>query len=216
VPVDWILQGQREMEAAKDDIRWTGDSILAKDHDDVTPAEKLLLDAIDVVRDRRPKYGGPRHHFRRTIGMINAAFAAIHPTGPQQLPARLVLLIATTAGLLVQHGLHRTKDETMHAPLAYLAGLALAILPLKVALFALPIGILSGIGLRHLSWGFIMTAIAVGSFGFLFRQSLLTLATACFLLMLPIVLSRLVHRTLVVAVRSRLIRIKPAGYGPIR
>jgi len=77
VPVDWILQGQKEMEAAPDDIRWTGDSILAKDHDDVTPAEKLLLDAIDVVRDRRPKYGGPRHHFRRTIGMINAAFADV-------------------------------------------------------------------------------------------------------------------------------------------
>ena len=77
VPVDWILQGQKEMDAAPDDIRWTGDSILAKDHDDVTPAEKLLLDAIDVVRDRRPKYGGPRHHFRRTIGMINAAFADV-------------------------------------------------------------------------------------------------------------------------------------------
>jgi hypothetical protein len=77
VPVDWILQGQREMEAAPDDIRWTGDSILAEHGDDVTPAEKLLLDAIDVVRDRRPKYGGPRHHFRRTIGMINAAFADV-------------------------------------------------------------------------------------------------------------------------------------------
>jgi hypothetical protein len=148
--------------------------------------------------------------------LINAAFAAIHPTGPQQLPARLVLLIATTAGLLVQHGLHRTKDETMHAPLAYLAGLALAILPLKVALFALRIGILSGIGLRHLSWGFIMTVIAVGSFGFLFRQNLLTLATACFLLMLPILLSRLVHRSLVVAIHCKLSRIKPAAYGLIR
>jgi hypothetical protein len=77
VPVDWILQGQKEMEASKDDIRWSGDSILAKDHDDVSPAERLLLDAIDVVRDRRPKYGGPRHHFRRTIGMINAAFADV-------------------------------------------------------------------------------------------------------------------------------------------
>jgi len=77
VPVDWILQGQKEMEAAPDDIRWTGDSIIAKDHDDVSPAERLLMDAIDVVRDRRPKYGGPKHHFRRTIGMINAAFADV-------------------------------------------------------------------------------------------------------------------------------------------
>jgi hypothetical protein len=77
IPVDWILQGQKEMDAAPDDIRWTGDSILAKDHDDVSPAERLLMDAIDVVRDRRPKYGGPKHHFRRTIGMINAAFADV-------------------------------------------------------------------------------------------------------------------------------------------
>jgi hypothetical protein len=77
VPVDWILQGQKEMEASADDIRWTGDSIIAKDHDDVSPAERLLMDAIDVVRDRRPKYGGPKHHFRRTIGMINAAFADV-------------------------------------------------------------------------------------------------------------------------------------------
>jgi hypothetical protein len=76
VPVDWILQGQKEMDAAPDDIRWTGDSIIAKDHD-VSPAERLLMDAIDVVRDRRPKYGGPKHHFRRTIGMINAAFADV-------------------------------------------------------------------------------------------------------------------------------------------
>lgn len=77
IPVDWILQGQKEMEASTDDIRWTGDSILTKDHDDISPAERLLMDAIDVVRDRRPKYGGPKHHFRRTIGMINAAFADV-------------------------------------------------------------------------------------------------------------------------------------------
>jgi len=76
IPVDWILRGQREMDAAPDDIRWSGDSIIA-DKSNVTPAEKLLMDALDVVRDRRPKYGGPRHHFKRTIGMINAAFADV-------------------------------------------------------------------------------------------------------------------------------------------
>jgi len=36
IPVDWILQGQKEMEASTDDIRWTGDSILAK-QDDIRP-----------------------------------------------------------------------------------------------------------------------------------------------------------------------------------
>jgi hypothetical protein len=84
VPVDWILQGQREMEAVQDDIRWTGDSILASPPDGLreeptasTPAERLLLEALAVIRDRRPKYGGPRHHFRRTVGMINAAFSEV-------------------------------------------------------------------------------------------------------------------------------------------
>ena len=56
--------------------RLAGDSLL-KDQGEISPAERLLLDAIDVVRDRRPKYGGPVHHFRRTIGMINAAFADV-------------------------------------------------------------------------------------------------------------------------------------------
>ena len=66
----------RQASAAKYAERLTGDSLLA-DQGEISPAEKLLLDAIDVVRDRRPKYGGPRHHFRRTIGMINAAFADV-------------------------------------------------------------------------------------------------------------------------------------------
>ena len=148
--------------------------------------------------------------------LLNAAFAAIDPSGPQQWPARLVLLIAMTAGLLIQHDLHRTKDDTLHAPVAYLAGLALAILPLKVALFALPIGILAAIGLRHLSWGFLMTAVAAGGFGLLFKQNYQTLATACFLLTLPLLLSHLLHRSLVLAVRSNLITVKAADYGRLR
>jgi hypothetical protein len=83
IDADYILRGQRELETAPDDIRWTGDSLLAKPteprltDDAEHPAERLLLDALAVIRDRRPKYGGPKHHFRRTIGMINAAFADV-------------------------------------------------------------------------------------------------------------------------------------------
>lgn len=82
IPPDWILQGQRELETASDDIRWKGDSVLAAPaeglrHEADNTAEQLLLDALAVIRDRRPKYGGPRHHFRRTVGMINAAFADV-------------------------------------------------------------------------------------------------------------------------------------------
>jgi hypothetical protein len=49
VPVDWILQGQKEMEAAPDDIRWTGDSILAK-QDDIRPGSREFLDVLDELR----------------------------------------------------------------------------------------------------------------------------------------------------------------------
>jgi hypothetical protein len=71
IPADWILQGQQE-------IRQRGDSVMqAAPDNDVTPAEALLLSTLEVIRDRRPKYGGPRDHFRRTVGMINAAFSQV-------------------------------------------------------------------------------------------------------------------------------------------
>jgi hypothetical protein len=75
LPSDWILRGQRELEERRTatPVRLTGDSLLDKP----TPAEQLLLDAIDVIRDRRSKYGSPRDHFKKTVGMINAAFADV-------------------------------------------------------------------------------------------------------------------------------------------
>lgn len=78
IPVDWILQGERELAGERErvDIRQTGDGLIAPQEDE-TPAERLLRDAIEVIRDRRPKYGGPLHHFARTVGMINAAFADV-------------------------------------------------------------------------------------------------------------------------------------------
>jgi hypothetical protein len=162
------------------------------------------LNAFDLVRG----YAGAM--------LILAAFASIHPAAPGQLPARMVLIIAATAGLLIQHSLHKTKEETMHAPFAYLTGLTLAILPLKIALFALPIGSLAAIGMRHIAWGFIMTAVAAGAFGLLFKQNYLTLATACFLLIVPVLLSRLVNRSLVIAVRPGAARVDTGGYGRLR
>jgi hypothetical protein len=50
IPVDWILQGQKEMEATQDDIRWTGDSILAKQSDDIRPGSREFLAVLDELR----------------------------------------------------------------------------------------------------------------------------------------------------------------------
>ena len=76
IPVDWILRGERELH--DEEPRLTGDGIIAAQaDDDASPAEGLLHETIAAVRDRRPKYGGPKAHFGRTVGMINAAFADV-------------------------------------------------------------------------------------------------------------------------------------------
>jgi hypothetical protein len=50
VPADWILQGQREMEAVQDDIRWTGDSILANQSDDIRPGSREFLAILEELK----------------------------------------------------------------------------------------------------------------------------------------------------------------------
>lgn len=78
IPVDWILQGEAALKAEHAAPRFRGDSIMAAaPADDASPAEQLLLQALEVIRDRRPKYGGPKKHFARTVGMINAAFSDV-------------------------------------------------------------------------------------------------------------------------------------------
>lgn len=50
IPADWILQGQRELETAPDDVRWTGDSILANDGDDIRPGSREFLAILDELK----------------------------------------------------------------------------------------------------------------------------------------------------------------------
>jgi hypothetical protein len=74
IPVDWIIRGQRELEKSRT-VRFKGDGILAAEPDqEAPPAERLLLDALTAVRDRRAKYGPPRDHFAITVALINARY----------------------------------------------------------------------------------------------------------------------------------------------
>ena len=54
-----------------------GDVAAMPDGHEQTPAEQLCEKTAAVIRDRRPRYGGPKHHFARTVGMVNAAFAEV-------------------------------------------------------------------------------------------------------------------------------------------
>jgi len=58
IPVDWILQGQREMQAHKDDIRWTGDSIFADKGDELRPGSREFLAVLDELKSL---------HLRKTL-----------------------------------------------------------------------------------------------------------------------------------------------------
>jgi hypothetical protein len=78
-----MLEANREKEAGgamleaawkkyrRDQVAPDGDQL------DKTPAEQLCEKTAEVIRDRRPKYGGPQKHFARTVGMFNAAFADV-------------------------------------------------------------------------------------------------------------------------------------------
>jgi hypothetical protein len=90
-----MLEANREKEAGgamleaawekyrRDQIAPDGEPITRRvygasgDQPQQTPAEQLCEKTAEVIRDRRPKYGGPKHHFARTIGMVNAAFAEV-------------------------------------------------------------------------------------------------------------------------------------------
>jgi hypothetical protein len=74
IPVDWILRGERELKAERErpEPRPLGAGVMS--NGDGTPAERLLLDALDAVRDRRGKYGPPINHFSITVRLVNACF----------------------------------------------------------------------------------------------------------------------------------------------
>jgi hypothetical protein len=45
--------------------------------EEVSPAVAMLMETIDVIKERQAKYGSPLDHWTRTVGMINAAFGSV-------------------------------------------------------------------------------------------------------------------------------------------
>ena len=82
VPVDWILQGEAELKARREEavtgwkqlITDTEPARLARTKAGVTVAHRTLDEAIAAIDDRHQRYGPPTEHFARTAAMVNAAF----------------------------------------------------------------------------------------------------------------------------------------------
>ena len=147
------------------------------------------LNAIDLVR----AYGGMK--------LLLAAFTAVDPSAPGQLITRLVLAVTALLGLLMQHGFHHGHDDDLPAPVAYAIGLVFAILPLQVALLALPLGILASLALKNLGVGLFLAAGSTLALGLLFRLSITSVGTASLLLFLPALIAGMFQRRLVLTIR---------------
>lgn len=74
IPAEWILQGEAELRRERDEPQPLGASVLAE-RPEMPAAELLLVDALEVIRQRRRTYAGPKKHFARTVGAINALFS---------------------------------------------------------------------------------------------------------------------------------------------
>ena len=75
IPPDWILRGEQELKQRElPPVYLIGDSLLK---DETSPAEQLLDKAMQTVAQRRHTYGPPTEHFKKTVGMINAAFSEV-------------------------------------------------------------------------------------------------------------------------------------------
>ena len=75
IPPDWILRGEQELKQRElPPVYLIGDSLLK---DETSPAEQLLDKARQTVAQRRQTYGPPTEHFKKTVGMINAAFSEV-------------------------------------------------------------------------------------------------------------------------------------------
>lgn len=156
------------------------------------------LNALDALR----AYGG--------MTLLLASFSSIAPTAPGQLVARLVLAAAALVGLLMQHAFYKSDDDELPAPIAYAIGLTFGILPMHIALLALPFGVVAALALRNLSVGFILAAAATAALGKLFGQSLISVGTASLLLFLPVLIANLLQRRLGLTIlRGRTVRYAP-------
>ncbi len=159
-----------------------------------------ILNAIDLLR----AFGG--------LTLLATAFAIYEPTAPGQLLTRVVLFIAAILGLLLQHAFHQTDSDELPVPVAFALGLVAALLPFKVAILVLPLGIASAVAMRSLGLGLALSSVATAILGKLLGVSIATVGTASLVLFVPIILSALLHRRLVITVR----RGPEIRYGKLR
>jgi hypothetical protein len=137
------------------------------------------------------------------------AFRHFEAGGDSHLYVRALSLVVGLAGLAVQHGFFRKRDNELTTPVAYILGLATALLPVHILLPSLALGVSSAIAMRHLGAGLAITSIAVMALDRLFGHALITSASAAIFLFTPVLVSSMCYRRLALTIKRRL--VKQAG-----
>ena len=175
----------------------------------ITPGRLTNVTMRELVERTRNRLGWMHwanfFDFARGLGgllLVKEAFRAIDPSAGGSVVTLVTVALASFAGLGLQQFFYPSDDDDMVAPVAYAVGLTFAFLPLKIAALALPLGMVGAFGVHSIGMGFVMSALAVGGLGYVFRVSPLLLATGCFLLCAPVALAGIMQRRLVLSVRS--------------
>jgi len=170
---------------------------------------RLNLASLHEIMDR-PRYRLGWLHIMNATDLARAyagmtllltAFATLHPYAPGHLITHAVIAITAVSGLLLQHIFHKSDRDELPAPLAYTLGLILAMLPPQVFLLALPLGVAAALAMQNIGFGLALATIGTAVLGTLFGVSLITTGTTSLLFFLPVAVSSLLHKQLVLSVR---------------
>ena len=135
--------------------------------------------------------------------------------GLYQAPVVASLLILSLSILVQMHT--RRKDDRFIAPVAFVIGLWLALLPASVALVAVAAGGVCMVAMRSLTAFFFCGAVAVGIFGYGALHAGYWALAAAVLGVMPCLISLLARRRLAVPVRVEVVtaRARDIGMGDL-
>lgn len=120
-----------------------------------------------------------------------------------------VLFVALTLTTLICR-----EEGAVNAPFTFLAGMVLGVFPPLVAVFALVSAALTGIGSSFLSSFFVLLPVAIGVLGYYFVPNLVLVGVGATLSFLPLLLSMMFRRDMVIAHVAR--KSSPDDHSPLR
>lgn len=188
------------------------------------PALALLLVPITLFHGPKVRYRGITHDWRNiwpraldlglhTIDFGRAILGAwlleeALSKAPEVTGAMRHAVMATQAVVLVTAVIiqtsFRAKQDTVHAPFAFVAGVILGFYPPAVAAYALLLAVVTTLGTKTLSVFFPILGLALAVVGTVFAKKFsLNLTIGMAVAMLPWFWSLLFHRELVSSFRAR-------------